>query len=116
MKTFSGRKLGRPTGPRHALLRSLAESLLLHEKIQTTLPKAKELSRYAEQIITAAKGEGTHARRTVAKYIHQEPIRKKLFDVLAPRYQTRNGGYTQIIRGGLRVGDAAPMAVIRLLP
>lgn len=116
MRTFAGRKLGRPTGHRHALLRNLATSLFQHEKIQTTLPKAKELSRYAEQIITMAKREGFNAHRGVVKHVQQEQVRKKIFEVLVPRYQTRNGGYTQIIRSGQRVGDAAPMAVVRLLP
>lgn len=116
MKTFAGRKLGRPSGARKALLRSLAHSLLLHEKIQTTLPKAKEVSRYTEKIITSAKKEGVWAQRDVAKKIYQDDVQKKLFEVLLPRYQSRNGGYTQIVRVGQRTGDAAEMAVIRLLP
>ena len=116
MKTFAGRKLGRKPGHRTALLRNLTESLLQTEKIQTTLPKAKELSRFAEQIITLAKGQDLHAQRQVARHIHQDQIRKKLFEVLVPRYQERHGGYVQIIKNGQRVGDAAPMAVVRLLP
>lgn len=116
MKTFAGRKLGRKPGPRKILLRNLTESLLLHEKIQTTLPKAKELSRFAEKVITMAKQSGFNAHRQVAKHVHQKQIHKKLFDVLVPRYQTRQGGYTQVIKSGVRQGDSAPMAVIRLLP
>jgi large subunit ribosomal protein L17 len=116
MRTFSGRKLGRPTGHRKALLRNLATSLFQYEKIQTTLPKAKELCRYAEQIITLAKREGFNAHRDVVKHVQQDQVRKKIFEVLVPRYQTRSGGYTQIIRAGQRTGDSAPMAVVRLLP
>jgi large subunit ribosomal protein L17 len=116
MKTFAGRKLGRKSGHREMLLRNLTSSLLQNEKIQTTVPKAKELRRYAEKIITMAKQEGLHAQKQVAKYIHQDQIRKKLFEVLVPRYQSRKGGYTQIIRADQRLGDSAPLAVIRLLP
>lgn len=116
MLTYSGRKLGRKPGHRMALLKNLATSLLQHERIQTTVPKAKELCRYTEKIITIAKREGVNAQRGVAAHIGQAPVRKKLFDVLVPRYQSRNGGYTQIIRSGVRQGDAAEMAVVRLLP
>lgn len=116
MKTFAGRKLGRRSGHRNSLLRSLTSALLLGEKIQTTFPKAKELSRYAEKIISAAKKENLTAQRQVARFVHQEGARRKLFEVLVPRYQSRNGGYTQIIRVGQRTGDATHMAIIRLLP
>jgi large subunit ribosomal protein L17 len=116
MKTFAGRKLTRTSGHRECLLRNLTSALLQHEKIQTTFPKAKELSRYAEKIISMAKKEGLSAQRQVAKFVHEREIRKKLFDVLVPRYQSRDGGYTQIMRSGQRTGDAAQMAVIRLLP
>ena len=117
MKTFAGRKLGRPSGHRELMLRNLASSLLQHEKIKTTLPRAKEVCRFTEKIITIAKSnEGVHAKRGVAKQVIGEEIQKKLFEVLVPRYQSRNGGYTQIVRIGPRAGDAAPMALIRLLP
>lgn len=116
MKTFAGRKLGRSSSARQSLLRSLATSLLQHEIIRTTLPKAKEVSRLAEKIITVAKQEGLSSRREIAKHILQKDVQKKLFEVLVPRYQSRDGGYSQIIRIGSRTGDAAPMAVIRLLP
>jgi large subunit ribosomal protein L17 len=116
MKTFAGRKLGRKSGHREQLLRNLTNHLLYYEKIQTTLPKAKELVRYAEKVISSAKQEGTYAHRQVAKAIHQKSIHKKIFEVLVPRYQSRNGGYTQIIRAAQRPGDAAPMAVVRLVP
>ncbi len=117
MKTFAGRKLGRPTDHRLALLKNLTTSLLQHEKIETTVPKAKELCRYAEKIITIAKkNEIVTAQRGVARYVTQAQVRKKLFQVLVPRYQSRNGGYTQVIRSGFRSGDSAPMAIVRLLP
>lgn len=116
MKTFAGRKLGRKPGARRALLRSLASSLFLNEKIKTTLPKAKEVSRFAEKIITKAKKEGLFAHREVARDVAEKNVQKKIFEVLLPRYQTRNGGYTQVLKIGPRTGDAAPMAVIRLLP
>jgi len=115
MKTFAGRKLGRPTGHRMALLRNLAVSLLQNEKLETTLPKAKELSRFADKIITMAKREGLNSHRSVARFIKPDNVRKKVFDVLVPRYQSRHGGYTQIIKSGRRMGDAAEMAVIRLM-
>ncbi|MBI2118669.1 MAG: 50S ribosomal protein L17 [Elusimicrobia bacterium] len=116
MKTFAGRKLGRKPGHRSALLKNMAESLLQNEKIITTFPKAKEIARTVEKIITDAKAGGFNAHRQVAKAIHQELIRRKLFDTIVPRYLSRNGGYTQVIRNGQRTGDAAPMAVVRLLP
>ncbi|OGR87415.1 MAG: 50S ribosomal protein L17 [Elusimicrobia bacterium RIFCSPLOWO2_01_FULL_60_11] len=117
MLTLGGRKLGRPSGARAMLLRNLATSLFQHEKIVTTLPRAKELSRYAEKIITRAKGsEAVTAQREVAKLVLTKPAQKKLFEVIVPRYSDRNGGYTQIIRTGFRTGDAAPMALIRLIP
>ena len=83
----------------------------------TTLPRAKEVSRYAEKIITQAKGsEEITARRGTARHVLTGEVQKKLFDVLVPRYSARNGGYTQIIRTGFRAGDAAPMALVRLVP
>jgi ribosomal protein L17 len=117
MKTFAGRKLGRPSKHRESLLKNLAASLLRHEKIRTTLPKAREVCRYAERIIAIAKSEeGLRAQRNVSKFIREEEVRKKLFEVLVPRFQSRNGGCTQIVKVGPRSGDAAPMAVVRLLP
>ena len=116
MKTFAGRKLGRKPGARKSLLCSLSLSLFQEEKIETTLPKAKELRRYAEKMITLAKGQGISAHRRVAEFIHDHRVHKKIFEVLVPRYQTRKGGYTQIIKKDQRLGDRAAMAVIRLLP
>ena len=117
MKTFAGRKLGRPTGSRAMLLRNLATSLLKHERVLTTVPRAKEVSRYTEKIITVAKGKvPVTAQRSAAQHVTAKDVQKKLFDVLVPRYSARAGGYTQIIRAGNRTGDAAPMALVRLVP
>ena len=117
MKTYAGRKLGRPSASRAMLLRNLATSLLKHERIVTTVPRAKEVSRYAEKIITAAKGDmAVNAQRIAAEHVTAKDVQKKLFDVLVPRYSARSGGYTQIIRAGNRTGDAAPMALVRLVP
>lgn len=115
MKTFAGRKLGRTSSHRRALLSHLVTDLLQNEKIKTTFPKAKEAARYAEKVITSAKQGGVTGQRAVAKQINLKITRKKLFEVLVPRYQSREGGYTQITRVGQRSGDAAPMAVIRLV-
>src|SRR5689334_5522220 len=97
-KTSAGRKLGRKTGFRFAMLRNLATDLLRYEQIQTTFPKAKECSRFTERLITAAKKGDRNARREVAKDLHDGEVTKKLFDVLAPRYSTRAGGYTRVFR------------------
>ncbi len=116
----AGRKLGRTTSHRIALLRNLATALLREERIETTLPKAKELRPFAEKIITLAKREGTaeqrvHARRLAARDIHDPLIVKKLFDVIGSRFQTRNGGYTRIVKLGHRAGDNADTAFIELV-
>jgi len=115
MKTFAGRKLGRPTGHRFALLRNMAASLLHYEKIETTRPKAKEVARFAEKLITAAKGEGMNARRKVAQDLPSRTAQAKLFDVLVPRYKERAGGYTQFILKGPRLSDGAEMGILRLI-
>ena len=116
----AGRKLGRTTAHRIALLRNLATALLREERIETTLPKAKELRPFAEKIITLAKREGTaaervHARRMAARDIHDPLVVKKLFDVIGLRFQTRNGGYTRIVKLGHRPGDNADTAFIELV-
>ncbi|MEO8361552.1 MAG: 50S ribosomal protein L17 [Vicinamibacteria bacterium] len=116
----AGRKLGRTTSHRIALLRNLATALIREERIETTLPKAKELRPFAEKIITLARREGTaaqlvHARRLAARDIHDPIIVKKLFDVVGTRFQTRNGGYTRIIKLGHRAGDNADVALIELV-
>lgn len=114
-KTGAGRKLGRKTGFRTSLLRSLTTDLIRYEKIQTTFPKAKECSRLTEHLISIAKKGDMNARRAVAKELSSAEIRTKLFDVLAPRYSSRTGGFTQIYRLQTRQGDNAQMALIKLI-
>ena len=111
------RKLGRITPHRIALLRNLATALFERERIRTTLMKAKELRPYAEKLITQAKREDdrAHARRLVAREIHDVVVVTKLFDDLGARYATRPGGYTRILRLGPRRGDGAEMAIVELL-
>src|SRR5258706_10861100 len=111
------RKLGRVTPHRIALLRNLATALFERERIRTTLMKAKELRPYAEKLITQAKRDDDrlHARRLVAREIHDLTVVKKLFDDLGARYATRPGGYTRILRLGPRRGDGAEMAIVELL-
>lgn len=111
----AGRKLGRTTSHRESLLRNMVTSLLLYEKIVTTVAKAKELRRLAEKMITLAKREDLHARRQAAQVIKDEKALKKLFETLGARYQGRNGGYTRITRLGFRGGDGAPLAAIELV-
>ena len=114
-KTGAGRKLGRREGFRKSLLRSLTTDLIRYEKLQTTFPKAKECSRLAEHLISVAKRGDLNARRTVAKELSNLEVQTKLFDVLAPRYSTRVGGFTQIFRLQTRQGDNAQMALIKLI-
>src|SRR5882672_3195462 len=111
------RKLGRVTPHRIALLRNMATALFERERIRTTLMKAKELRPYAEKLITQAKRDDDrlHARRLVAREIRNLTVVKKLFDDLGPRFATRPGGYTRILRLGFRRGDAAEMAIVELL-
>lgn len=109
------RKLGRTTEHREALLRNLATSLLLHERIITTQAKAKELRKIAERMITLAKREDLHARRQAAEVVQDERVLKKLFDALGSRYRGRNGGYTRITKLEYRMGDGAPLAAIELI-
>ena len=110
-----GRRLDRTTEHRTAMLRNLVTSLLDHERIKTTAPKAKELKRFADKIITLGKKGTPHARRTAAVEIHDTATLEKLFGDVAERCRSRPGGYTRIIRIGNRVGDNAPMAVIELV-
>ena len=111
------RKLGRITPHRVALLRNLATALFERERIRTTLMKAKELRPFAERLITLAKREDDrlHARRLVLRDVQDPKTVKKLFDTLSPRYATRPGGYTRILRLGPRKGDGAEMAILELL-
>jgi large subunit ribosomal protein L17 len=110
-----GRKLNRTPTHRAALLSSLASALIKHEQIATTLPKAKELRRVTDRLITLAKRGDLHARRLAFARIRDEAMVAKLFDTLGPRYAARPGGYTRVMKAGFRYGDAAPMAVIELV-
>jgi large subunit ribosomal protein L17 len=109
------RRLGRYTSHRMAMLSNMTASLILEEKITTTLLKAKELRRVSERLITRAKGGTLQDRRLVASRMPNKEAVKKLFDEISPRYANRPGGYTRIVKLGSRVGDAAPMAVIELV-
>jgi|EP01037_Dinobryon_pediforme_P003643 ribosomal protein L17 len=109
------RKLGRTSSHRIALLRNMSAALIKHEQITTTLPKAKELRPYLEKLITLAKHGGLSNRRLAHARLLDDAQEKKLFEVLAARYATREGGYTRIIKAGYRASDAAPMAVIELV-
>jgi large subunit ribosomal protein L17 len=110
-----GRKLGRTTAHRRALLRNLATALLDHERIITTEPKAKELRRVADKLVTLGKRGDLHARRQALQVVHSNAIVRKLFNEIAPRFTERKGGYTRVLRLGYRSGDAAAMAVIELV-
>ncbi|WP_458095996.1 50S ribosomal protein L17 [Roseomonas sp. WA12] len=112
---MAGRKLNVTSAHRISMFRNMAASLLKHEQITTTLPKAKELRPYVERIITLGKRGDLHARRQAAAQIRDEAVVRKLFDTLAPRYAARTGGYTRVLRAGIRYGDAAQMAVIELV-
>jgi large subunit ribosomal protein L17 len=110
-----GRRLDRTTEHRTAMLRNLVTSLLEHEKIKTTTPKAKELKRFADKIITLGKKGTAHSRRVAARDVRDTTILEKLFGDVAVRFKPRPGGYTRIIRVGRRAGDNADMAVIELV-
>lgn len=112
---IAGRKLQRKTGHRKALLRNLAAALIKHEQITTTVAKAKELRPYVEKLITLAKRGGLSNRRLAQSRLMDETQLKKLFDVLAERYAGREGGYTRIVKAGIRASDAAPIAIIELV-
>jgi len=110
-----GRKLNRDKEHRKAMFSNMITSLLRHERIKTTTPKAKELRRYCEKIITRAKENTLHNKRIVMKKIKDRDIVAKLFDEIAPRYKNVNGGYTRIIKMGNRLGDGAEMSIIELV-
>lgn len=110
----AGRKLGRTSAHRKALFRNQLDSLFLHERIQTTISKAKELRPLAEKLVTLARRGGLHARRLALRDISQEAA-KRLFDEIAPRFATRPGGYTRILKLGQRQGDAAEKAIIEFV-
>jgi large subunit ribosomal protein L17 len=110
-----GRKLGRKIGNRKALLRNLACQLILHKKIKTTDPKAKELRSFIEPLITLAKKDSLHARRLVIKKIPKKNVVSILFKEIAPLFSTRPGGYTRITKLGLRDNDRAPVSIIEFV-
>ncbi len=112
---ISGRKLQRKTGHRNALLRNMAAALIKHEQIKTTTPKARELRPYVEKLITLAKRGGLSNRRLAHSRLLDDAQLAKLFDVLAERYSDREGGYTRIIKAGIRASDSAPVAIIELV-
>ncbi|MBU1691027.1 MAG: 50S ribosomal protein L17 [Gammaproteobacteria bacterium] len=109
------RKLNRTSSPRLAMLRNMTNSLLRHEAITTTLPKAKELRRVAEPMITLGKKPSLANRRMAFDRLRDREMVGKLFDTLGPRYQNRNGGYLRILKCGFRQGDNAPMAIVELM-
>ena len=111
----SGRQLSRNSSHRWALMRNLITALLREEKIQTTDPKAKELRRWVERVITLGKRGDLHARRQVLSIVQDKAVVRKLFDTIGPRFKDRPGGYTRIIKLGIRHGDAAQMALIELV-
>jgi large subunit ribosomal protein L17 len=110
-----GRRFSRDPGHRQAMFSNLAASLIKHEQIVTTLHKAKDLKRVMDKYITLAKRGDLNSRRLAASRMRDEAMVKKLFDVLAPRYKDRSGGYTRVIKAGYRYGDSAPVAVIELV-
>ena len=109
------RKLGRTTDQRRAMLRAMVTFLLENGKIETTVTRAKEVAAMTEKMITLGKAGDLHSKRQVFAYVTKESVAKKLFDDIAPSYNGRNGGYTQIVRIGPRRGDAAEMAIIQLV-
>ncbi|MGQ7791404.1 50S ribosomal protein L17 [Faunimonas sp. B44] len=111
----SGRKLNRTSSHRQAMFANMAASLIQHEQIVTTLPKAKELRPIVEKLITLAKRGDLHARRVAASRLRDEEMVKKLFETLGPRYAERNGGYTRVLKAGFRYGDNAPVGVIEFV-
>lgn len=111
----SGRKLGRTASHRKAMFANMAAALIKHEQIVTTLPKAKELKPVMDRLVTLAKRGDLHARRQAIAQIRDVAMVGKLFDTLGGRYQSRNGGYTRVLKAGFRYGDNAPMAVIELV-
>ena len=112
---FRGRRFNRTAEHREAMFANMAAALIKHEQIVTTLPKAKDLRPVVEKLVTLAKRGGLHARRQAMAQMRDETQLKKLFDVLAKRYESRNGGYLRIMKAGFRYGDQAPMAVIEFV-
>jgi large subunit ribosomal protein L17 len=109
------RKFNRRSEHRRAMLANLAASLIKHEQIVTTLPKAKDLRPIVEKLVTLGKRGDLHARRQAIAQMRDIPMVKKLFEVIGPRYKERNGGYTRVLKAGFRYGDSAPVAVIEFV-
>lgn len=112
---MSGRKLNRTSAHRKALFMNLANALIKHEQIKTTLPKAKDLRPYVEKLVTLAKRGDMHARRQAVSKLQDKDIVSKLFSALAERYKERNGGYIRVLKAGFRYGDNAPLAIIEFV-
>lgn len=112
---MSGRKLGRKSGHRKAMFSNLANALIKHEQISTTLPKAKDLRPIVEKLVTLGKRGDLHARRQVLSQLKDAGMTSKLFSVLADRYKSRPGGYIRVLKAGFRYGDNAPMAIIEFV-
>ena len=110
-----GRKLGRKKSHRKAMLKNMLVSFFKHEKIETTVEKAKELRKFAEKLITRAKTDSVHNRRIARRWIEDKDVLTKLFTEIGPRYKERKGGYTRIVKTGYRKGDNARMAIIELV-
>jgi len=112
---FKGRRFNRSSSHRKAMFKNMANALIKHEQIVTTLPKAKDLRSVVEKLITLGKRQDLHARRQAMSQLQDIGMTRKLFDVLAERYKDRQGGYTRVLKAGYRYGDSAPMAVIELV-
>jgi large subunit ribosomal protein L17 len=112
---IAGRSFSRQSGHRKAMFKNLAQALIKHEQITTTLPKAKDLRPVVEKLITLGKKGSLHARRLAYAQLRDEAATKKLFEVLAQRYASRRGGYTRVLKAGFRYGDMASMAIIELV-
>lgn len=112
---MSYRKLRRNSTQRRAMLRNMATSLLKNGRVETTEPKAKEVRRVVDKMITLGKRGDLHARRQVLSYLMDETVVKELFDTIAPKYAQRQGGYTRVLKLGPRRGDSAPMAIVELV-
>jgi large subunit ribosomal protein L17 len=111
----AGRKLQRTSSHRQAMFRNMAASLIKHEQITTTVAKAKELRPYVEKLVTLAKKGGLSNRRLAHSRLMDEAQERKLFEVIGPRYASRNGGYTRVIKAGIRISDASPIAIIEFV-
>ena len=112
---YRGRRFNRTAEHRKAMFANMCQALIKHEQIITTLPKAKDLRPVVEKLITLGKRGDLHARRQAISQIKDVDLVKKLFEVLGPRYKTRNGGYTRVLKAGFRFGDNAPLAVIEFI-